>query len=122
MSPDDKDSKLVYSTDPNMNRKCPRCRELVSECTCRRDEKKPAAVKAALRIEKSGRAGKAVTVIDGLPKIESFLSELAGFLKSRLGAGGKYGYGPRGGFIEIQGEKKDQIRTLCSSRNIELKG
>lgn len=118
----EKESKLVYSSDPALNRKCPRCRELVPECTCRKDETPAVKMTAILRIEKSGRAGKAVTVIDGLPKIESFLSELSAYLKSRLGAGGKFGYGPKGGYVEIQGEKRDQVRGLLQARGIQTKG
>ena len=68
------DGKLVYSTDPKLNIKCPKCKELKPSCTCPPD----VALKsfnffAKLSIEKSGRAGKTVTVIDGLPKINIFL-------------------------------------------------
>jgi|GEM_PF-721800 len=119
---EDKESKLVYSSDPALNRKCPRCSELVSECSCRKDAASGGKITANLRIEKSGRSGKSVTIVDGLPKIESFLSELSAHLKSRVGAGGKFGYGPKGGFVEIQGEKKEQVRALLESRGIRTKG
>src|SRR5690242_5386494 len=89
--PNPKDTRLVYSTDPKLNQKCPKCRELVSECTCEPEANlKTYKFVAILRIEKSGRAGKTVTVIDQLPKNESFLKDLTTQLKKKCGSGGTY--------------------------------
>ncbi|MGE0632871.1 MAG: hypothetical protein AB7O96_10705, partial [Pseudobdellovibrionaceae bacterium] len=68
-----KNTRLVYSTDPKENQLCPHCRHFVSECKCPPAQNMPKRVTAKLRIEKSGRGGKTVTVVDGLPKIETFL-------------------------------------------------
>jgi translation initiation factor 1 len=118
-----KEGRLVYSTDPELNRKCPKCKEVVSECTCV-PEQDPKSYKfiAILRIEKQGRGGKTVTVIDQLPKNEIFLKDLTTLLKKKCGTGGTYLMGGREGVIEIQGDKRDLIRTLLAKENIKSKG
>ena len=52
-----------------------------------------------------GRAGKAVTVISGLPLAGAALETLAAELKRRCGSGGTV----RDGLIEIQGEHRDRL-------------
>jgi translation initiation factor 1 len=52
-----------------------------------------------------GRAGKAVSVISGLPLEEPQLAALAAELKRRCGSGGTV----RDGTIEIQGEHRDVL-------------
>lgn len=127
MSPP-KDTRLVYSTDPSLNKKCPRCRELESECTCQPEAPMPEAgargykFVAVLRIEKQARGGKTVTVIDRLPKNEVFLKDLTTTLKKKCGAGGTYLMDGRDGVIEIQGDKRELIRKLLQSMGITSKG
>jgi len=118
-----KDTRLVYSTDPALNRKCEKCRELVSECTCvaEVDPKKVKFV-AVLRIEKQGRGGKTVTVIDRLPKNELFLKNLTTLLKKKCGAGGTYTTTGRDGAIEIQGDKREMVRAALEKEGIPSKG
>ena len=118
-----KDTRLVYSTDPALNQKCPRCKELLPECTCT-PEVDPKAYKfiAILRIEKSGRSGKTVTVIDQLPKNEVFLKNLTTLLKKKCGSGGTYLMDGKEGKIEIQGDKREMIRTVLMKENIRSKG
>jgi translation initiation factor 1 len=118
-----KDTRLVYSTDPALNRKCDKCKELVSECTCA-PEVDPKAYKfiAILRIEKAGRGGKTVTVIDQLPKNEVFLKKLTTLLKKQCGSGGTYLMGGKEGVIEIQGDKRDIIRRALEKEKIQSKG
>lgn len=77
---------------------------------------------AVLRIEKSGRGGKTVTVIDQLPKIELFLKALCSELKKKCGAGGTYLMDRKEGVIEIQGERRDQIRALLEAKDFKVKG
>ncbi len=107
-----KDTRLVYSTDPALNQKCVKCRELLSECTCVA-EVDPKAYKfvAHLRIEKSGRNGKTVTVISELPKNTLFLKDLTTLLKKKCGAGGTFLMEEKDGVIEIQGDKRDLVRA-----------
>jgi translation initiation factor 1 len=118
-----KDTRLVYSTDPEMNRKCPRCKEVVSECTCVPEpEVKEYKFVAVLRIEKQGRGGKTVTVIDRLPKNEPFLKNLTTLLKKKCGAGGTYLTSGKDGVIEIQGDKRDLVRAALEKEGIKSKG
>jgi translation initiation factor 1 len=122
-----KDTRLVYSSDPKLNEKCPRCKEVKSECTCVGDvavEKGSKGYKfvAVLRIEKQGRGGKTVTVIDRLPKSELFLKDLTRKLKNKCGSGGTYLMDGQDGVIEIQGDKRDVIRALLLKEGIQSKG
>jgi len=70
---------------------------------------RPAAAAGPPRIrvgrEVSGRGGKGVTVITGLPLAGDALEQLAGQLKRSCGAGGAV----RGDKIEIQGEHRDRL-------------
>jgi translation initiation factor 1 len=120
------DTRLVYSTDPSLNQKCPKCKELLSECTCppeiEADQARASRFVAILRIEKAQRGGKTVTVIDGLPKSELFLKELTTKLKKKCGSGGTYLTGGRDGIIEIQGDKRELIRPLLDKEGIKHKG
>ena len=116
-------NKLVYSTDPALNKKCARCRELVSECTCPPEmELRSNNFTAVLRIEKSGRGGKTVTVIDGLPKLNVFLKDLTQKLKNACGSGGTFRMDGKEGLIEIQGDKRELIRKFLAQQGIKTKG
>lgn len=118
-----KDTRLVYSTDPALNQKCQKCRELVSECTCTPDvDIKTYKFVAVLRIEKQGRGGKTVTVIDRLPKNEVFLKNLTVLLKKKCGSGGTFSMDGKEGLIEIQGDQRELIRTLLEKQGIKSKG
>ena len=118
-----KNTRLVYSTDPTLNQKCPKCKEVVSECTCEPEvDPKSYQFVAVLRMEKQGRGGKTVTVIDRLPKNEIFLKELTTLLKKKCGTGGTYLMDGKEGVIEIQGDKRDLIRPLLVKEGIKSKG
>ncbi len=118
-----KDTRLVYSTDPALNVKCPKCKELESECTCEaEDDPKAYKFVAILRIEKQGRGGKTVTVIDQLPKNELFLKNLTTLLKKKCGSGGTYLLGGKEGVIEIQGDKRETVRKALEGEKIRSKG
>ena len=119
----EKNTRLVYSSDPELNRKCTKCKEVVSECTCV-PEVDPKSYKfiAILRIEKQARGGKTVTVIDRLPKNEIFLKNLTTLLKKKCGSGGTYLMDGKDGIIEIQGDKRDLIRPLLLKEGITSKG
>ena len=110
-------SRRVYSSEESVCRKCGwpsrQCR-----CSASFDEAVPAKVVAKLRIEKSGRGGKTVTVVDGLPRNPGFLKTLAGELKKACGTGGKAGKS----HVEIQGDQREKIRRLLEQRGWTVKG
>lgn len=78
----------------------------------------PAKIVAKLRIEKSGRGGKTVTVVDGLPRNREFLKALAGELKKALGTGGATGDTT----VEIQGDRREELRGLLAKKGWTVKG
>jgi translation initiation factor 1 len=88
------DGRLVYSTDPERRR---------------RPAPEPAAPAdpgdGIVRVfrERSGRRGKTVTVVRGLPPAD--VRAVAGALKRRCGAGGAV----KDGAVEIQGDHRDTV-------------
>lgn len=115
--------RRVYSTDPKDNEKCPRCKEFLVNCECPPPiEIKSRNFAAILRIEKGGRGGKTVTVIDGLPKVEVFLKELSSELKRKCGVGGTYRTDGKEGIVEIQGDQRDVIRRHLEAKGYRVKG
>lgn len=120
----DSDARLVYSSDPTLNKKCSQCKELMIECLCRpEDDPQTFKGKAVVRIEKNGRAGKIVTVIDQLPWNQEFLKNLTTKLKKQCGCGGtfKFNEDKKVGMIEIQGEKRDLVMNLLKKEQVNLK-
>jgi translation initiation factor 1 len=114
-------ARLVYSTNPDENRRCAKCGQLVAQCVCRKEEA-VGQVTGVLRIEKAGRGGKTVTVIDKLPANEGFLAELARKLKNACGSGGTHRIDGPMGRVEIQGDKRERIRDLLQKEGIGCKG
>lgn len=111
-------SRLVYSTDSNLNQRCPRCKELLAACTCPAEAAVPANLTAKLRLEKGGRGGKVVTVIYDLPRNPAFLKELATKLKKALGTGGT----AKEDSVEVQGDYRERLRTLLTTMGYRVKG
>jgi len=108
----------VYSTD--RGRVCPTCGWPVRDCQCSTtfDEPVPERITAVVRIEKAGRRGKTVTVVDRLPRNGPFLKQLATDLKRACGSGGSAGDGR----VEIQGDHRDTLRRLLGDRGWTVKG
>jgi translation initiation factor 1 len=69
-------------------------------------------------MEKKGRGGKMVTVVDGLPNNAEFLKELSQELKRACGTGGASGEG----FVELQGDLRDRVRELLTKKGYVVKG
>ncbi|OBX01756.1 stress response translation initiation inhibitor YciH [Gallibacterium genomosp. 1] len=65
----------------------------------------------------SGRKGKGVCVISGLPLDDKALSDLASLLKKRCGCGGSV----KNGTIEIQGENRDLLKQLLEEKGFKVK-
>jgi len=109
--------RLVYSSEASL---CAKCGWPAKKCRCstNTDEAVPLNIVAKLRIEKSGRRGKTVTMVEGLPRNPAFVKELAGEIKKACGTGGKAGEK----HIEIQGDQRDAIRRLLQARGWAVKG
>ena len=119
MAKDRGDTRIVYSTA--LGRICPGCGWPADNCRCSRrgaDEPVPAKIVAKLRLEKKGRGGKSVSVVDGLPRNAAFLSELCQELKRACGTGGTVADGT----IELQGDLRDRIRGCLAKRGFVVKG
>ncbi len=80
----------------------PRCR---TAATPSPGAAKPGPARVRVGREVSGRGGKGVSVIAGLPLAEAALEELATRLKKLCGAGGAV----KEGVIEIQGDHRDRL-------------
>lgn len=80
---------------------------------------RPAAATARVRVgrETSGRSGKGVSVVTGLPLSEPDLEALAAQLKKLCGAGGAV----KAGVIEIQGDHRDRLVTELIKLGYEAK-
>ncbi len=113
--------RLVYAS--NKGRVCPKCGWPATDCRCAAqqtvaNEPVPARLVCKLRIEKTGRGGKTVTVIDGLPRNASFAAELAQELKRSCGTGGTL----RDGALELQGDLRDRARLFLARKGYVVKG
>ena len=113
-----KKGRTVFSTEAG--RMCPRCGWPVASCTCAvaLEERVPDRITARLRIEKAGRKGKIVTVVEGLPKNRAFLKDLTGELKKACGSGGTAGPD----HVEIQGDHRDRVRQLLRAKGWIVRG
>lgn len=102
----DNNSRLVYSTDTG------RIKE---------EELKPIrpAGDGIVRIQRqtSGRKGKGVCVVSGIDLDDTELAKLAAELKKKCGCGGSV----KDGLIEIQGDKRDLIKSLLEAKGMKVK-
>ncbi len=112
--------RLVYST--GVGSICPGCGWPERDCKCSRKaaakESIPGRLVAKLRMEKAGRGGKTVTVVDGLPRNASFLKDLCQDLKRACGTGGAVGDGA----VELQGDLRERVREFLMKKGFVVKG
>ena len=113
-----KNTRLVWSDDP---------RDKVESEKSRAPEATELFVKsgtwtAVFRLEKNGRGGKTVTVLDQLPRNTPFLKDLCKEMKSKCGTGGTFELNDSSGVIEIQGDKREAMKTILDKRGIKYKG
>ena len=92
----ERDRNLVWSSDGGDLRKAP---------VPPTQEPRAAGGRVKVRRETSGRRGKAVTTVTGVPLDDDRLRELAGRLKKRCGVGGSV----KDGVIELQGDHCDAV-------------
>jgi translation initiation factor 1 len=112
--------RLVYSTD--VGRVCPGCGWPARDCTCSEkaaaDESIPRRIVGRLRMERKGRGGKTVTVVDGLPQNAAFLKDLCQELKRACGTGGAV----IDGTVELQGDLRERVRESLLRKGFTVKG
>lgn len=102
----DNNNRLVYSTDSG-----------------RIDEPKAVVARpkgdGIVRIQRqtSGRKGKGVCLITGVDLDDAALEKLAAELKKKCGCGGAV----KEGVIEIQGDKRDQLKQLLEAKGMKVK-
>ncbi len=102
----DNNSRLVYSTE-----------------TGRIKEPKAAPARpkgdGVVRIQRqtSGRKGKGVCLITGIDADDAALNTLAAELKKKCGCGGSV----KDGVIEIQGDKRELIKSLLEAKGMKVK-
>jgi translation initiation factor 1 len=99
-------AKVVYSTTDGDLR---RARDPLLK------ERRADGDRVKVRREVSGRRGKAVTTVSGVPVDDAGLKALAGRLKKRCGVGGSV----KAGVIEIQGDHRDVVMELLRSEGYQ---
>ena len=110
--------RLVYST--GVGSVCPVCGWPEANCQCSRkdDGSIPNRIVAKLRVEKTGRGGKTVTVVYDLPRNAAFLKDLCQTLKRTCGTGGAV----RETAVELQGDLRDRVREVLRNKGYVVKG
>jgi translation initiation factor 1 len=109
---------IVYRS--GVGRMCPGCRRPIAQCACKTASGQLARTHTGpVRVARQtqGRAGKAVTIVTGLPLDAPGLEELAKELKRRCGSGGTV----KDGTIEIQGEHRDTVLAELARRGYSAK-
>jgi translation initiation factor 1 len=72
---------------------------------------------ARVRLERQGRGGKVVTVVENLPGHPAAIEEIARALKSRCGAGGTV----KGRVVEVQGDHRDRVVAALAEMGVRAK-
>jgi translation initiation factor 1 len=108
---------LVYSTEGG--RMCPQCRQPQDRCACQAQAAARVLGDGQVRVrrETSGRGGKAVTVVRGLPLDEAALQALGKQLKAACGTGGTV----KDGVVEVQGDHVDKVLAWLSKQGYAAK-
>lgn len=110
---------LVYSTEHGDI--CPDCRQPLDDCRCaeQTEQARLAELDGVVRIrrETSGRKGKGVTTVSGIPLPTSELKDLAKALKKRCGTGGAV----KEGIVEIQGDHRETLKAELEGRGYTVK-
>ncbi len=101
----DENVKLVYSTDRMVPRKEKQREQGVS------GTRSSVRQSVVIRLDRKGRGGKSVTVVDGLGLPKNDLEVLLKRLKSSLGTGGAL----RESALEIQGDHRDTLMGILEA-------
>ncbi len=126
MDPADAEHRVVWTSDGGGRiRYCPICGERQEACRGHARATPHGAVRqqapqdgiVRLARAKSGRGGKLVTVITGLPGDQAALEALARELKKYCGVGGT----ARDGVIELQGEQRERLLPKLKALGFQVK-
>ena len=101
----DEKSKLAYSTDKLVSRKERPGEDNLKPALNPAQQKLPAGRNVIVRLDRKGRGGKSVTVIEGLRITAKDREKLLRELKARLGTGGTL----KDTSLEIQGDHCDAL-------------
>jgi translation initiation factor 1 len=104
----DPDRKVAWSSDP--------APPLPAKAPAAPPPKAPATV-VRVRLERQGRGGKAVTVVDGLPGHPAAIEDVARRLRAACAAGGT----TKGRLVEVQGDHRDRVVAVLAGLGIAAK-
>ncbi len=102
----DSNSRLVYSTEGGR----------IDEPKTKVERPKGDGI-VRIQRQTSGRKGKGVCPISGIDQDDAELTKLAAELKKKCGCGGAV----KDGIIEIQGDKRDLIKSLLEAKGMKVK-
>ncbi|MDW2741032.1 stress response translation initiation inhibitor YciH [Atlantibacter subterraneus] len=102
----DDNSRLVYSTETGR----------IDEPKAQPERPKGDGI-VRIQRQTSGRKGKGVCLITGINEDDATLNKIAAELKKKCGCGGAV----KEGIIEIQGDKRDLIKTLLEAKGMKVK-
>lgn len=100
------DSRLVYSTESGSHKK--------DKSTDNVWQK--AAGPAKMRLETSGRGGKAVTVLFNLPFDEAEAKDLLKSMQTSFGCGGAV----KDSTLELRGDVRAKVEALFAKKNLKI--
>lgn len=101
-----KENRLVYSTDRGRIREEPKS-----------EKRHEGDGIVRIQRETKGRKGKGVTCVRGVAGTDAELKLLLAELKKRCGCGGAL----KDGVIEIQGDKRAEIKALLEAKDFRVK-
>ncbi|MBB3062228.1 stress response translation initiation inhibitor YciH [Microbulbifer rhizosphaerae] len=101
-----KENRLVYSTDRGRIKEEPK-----------QEARREGDGIVRIQRETKGRKGKGVTCVRGLPGTDGELKLLLAEMKKRCGCGGAL----KDGVIEIQGDKRAEIKALLEAHGHKVK-
>lgn len=100
------DNPLVYSTDSGR----------ITQPQPKAERPKGDGI-VRIQRQTSGRKGKGVCLISGIDLDDAALALLAAVLKKKCGCGGSV----KEGVIEIQGDKRDLLKSLLEAKGMKVK-
>ncbi len=100
---------VVFSTDPDFNYQHARLEEQATLPSAQQQLR--------VSLDRSGRAGKTVTLVTGFVGTSADLESLSKILKTRCGTGGS----AKDGEILIQGDVRDKVLSILASAGYKAK-